>query len=135
MEERISCVIQSAENVGFENFDSLVAEYYTRRMDVMSSIHDLQRTSRSRRLGPLLHAISESAKSWSEYERQGYEGEICKAAEVLYRKELQQVIQKASLNFTPDEAHLRIGDSIRTETLKAEKGNLQSQVRKFKGGR
>ncbi|KAL6860629.1 hypothetical protein ACO1O0_004657 [Amphichorda felina] len=127
MEDKVAHVVKSAKEVGFQDLDSMVAEYYTGTFDVMSQAHEWQRKSRSRALGPLLHAIATSAKEWSEYECQGYRGETFKAAEQLYRSELQNAIDNGVLlSLTELDQNKLLGQTPR-EALNAEKGTLESQ--------
>jgi len=89
-ELRIAYILNCTRKAGFKDFDALVAEYYCADLDVISVAHKAQRISRSRGLRHVLQSIRNSARTWSDYECNGYKDEIFRSAEALYRGELKK---------------------------------------------
>lgn len=83
LEDRFEYVLECAKQVGFDWFDSLVANYYTADFSDRSILSNEQRLSRNRRLPGILAELREKSKGWTQWERQGYEDEILKSAESI----------------------------------------------------
>ena len=95
----------------------------------MSRAHDMQRVSRIRGLGSVLRIIDVSAEDWPHHESQVYQAEIFKAAEHLYRAELQRAIDSGALMVL--EQHQRLKeDEMNGPVVRAmsHKSELLSQV-------
>ncbi|KAK2755918.1 hypothetical protein FQN54_005714 [Arachnomyces sp. PD_36] len=84
LDERLETVIEGAAKLGFENFDTLVKDYYTHTFEnASSSIANEQRMSRNRRLPTVLEEIFSAANDWSEWERRGFFEEVVRMTESL----------------------------------------------------
>jgi hypothetical protein len=128
MERKVAYIVDCAKAVGFRDFDSAVMTYYTNAFDIMSRAHDIQRVSRIRGLGSVLRAIDTSAEAWPEHESHGYRAEIFKAAEHLYRAELQRAIDGGALMVLEErvkEDEMNRASAVR---LTSHKSELLSQV-------
>lgn len=87
LEERIQSIMQCANANGFENFDRLAISYYTEAFMPSSRLAHEQRLSRSRRLAPVLSALSDASRQWSPAERQAFCDEMVKNTEAILDSE------------------------------------------------
>nr|C5H883.1 RecName: Full=Transcription factor radR; AltName: Full=Radicicol biosynthesis cluster regulator [Floropilus chiversii]ACM42404.1 RadR putative transcriptional regulator [Floropilus chiversii] len=83
LDERLEYVLERAEQVGFDNFDSLVTAYYSETFHGSSRLASEQRLSRNRRLPRVIAEIFRAASHWSAWERGGMNQEVIKSAECL----------------------------------------------------
>ncbi|KAI1752748.1 hypothetical protein F4782DRAFT_499939 [Xylaria castorea] len=83
VEEQLEYVLNCAQRVGFDSFDTMALHYYTRNFNPVSTIALEQHLSRNRRLPELLTELRKQSTNWSEWQRRGYQGEILKAAEEI----------------------------------------------------
>ncbi|KAM0226808.1 hypothetical protein ACHAP5_012308 [Fusarium lateritium] len=121
IERKIGHLVDCAKALGFRDFDSAVMAYYTSSFDIMSQAHDMQNVSRSRGLGSVMRAINTSAETWSEHQGHVYRVEVFKAAEHLYRAELQKAIDRGALRAL--EKHVQ-----EDVTMRSYKSELLSQL-------
>ncbi|KAJ4034248.1 hypothetical protein NW756_013988 [Fusarium oxysporum] len=129
MERKIAYIVDCAKTLGFRDFDSVVATYYTSPFEVISRAHDMQRVSRIRGLGSVLRTIDVSAEAWPHHESQIYQAEIFKAAEQLYRAEFQRAIDSGALMVLEERQRLKEDEMNRSAVkLKSHKSELLSQV-------
>lgn len=92
---RFKSILTFVRAAGFPDFDSMVASYYTSNFQ-RNSVADLaQRSSRGRRLGGVLNSLRESAAGWTVWESRQYRESIVEAAQGMYAKELEVVLQRA----------------------------------------
>lgn len=90
VEDRFEYVLECARRVGFDNFDSMAAQYYASSFDPSSSLAMDQRVSRNRHLPALLSEIHENSTDWSAWERRGYQDEVLKVAETICAAECRE---------------------------------------------
>ncbi|SCV50469.1 uncharacterized protein FFB14_11451 [Fusarium fujikuroi] len=129
MERKIAYIIDCAKTLGFRDFDSVVKTYYTSSFEVMSRAHDMQRVSRIRGLGCVLRTIDASAQAWPHHESQIYQAEIFKAAERLYRAELQRAIDSGALMVLEQRQRLKEDEmNAPAAKLTSHKSELLSQL-------
>jgi hypothetical protein len=84
IDDRFEYILECAKKVGFDGFDSLVAKYYTADFSDYSILSQEQRLSRNRHLPGILAELRDKSQGWTEWERQGYQSEILKAAEAIF---------------------------------------------------
>lgn len=87
IEESFDFVLKCARKAGFDNFDSMVSQYYTSIFDESSALAMEQRESRIQHLPALLAKLRQYSTTWSDSEYHGYHDEILKSAEKLYLRE------------------------------------------------
>lgn len=87
LDDRFEYILECAKQVGFDDFDSLVANYYTAEFSDCSILSNEQRLSRNRRLPGILAKLREKSEGWTKWERQGYQDEILKSAETIFAAE------------------------------------------------
>ncbi|KAI1739160.1 hypothetical protein F4680DRAFT_423019 [Xylaria scruposa] len=83
VEEQLEYVLNCAQRVGFDSFDTMALHYYTRNFNPTSTIALQQHLSRNQRLPELLSELRKQSTNWSEWQRRGYQGEALKAAEEI----------------------------------------------------
>ncbi|KAJ4424521.1 hypothetical protein N0V82_000845 [Gnomoniopsis sp. IMI 355080] len=83
IEERFEYLLRCARHMGFDNFDTMAAQYYARDFNPTSALASEQRLSRKRRLPELLAELRTQSTTWSAWQRRGYEDEILRAAEAI----------------------------------------------------
>lgn len=90
VEDRFEYVLECARRVGFDNFDTMAAQYYAGGFDPCSSLAMDQRVSRNRHLPALVSEIQENSADWSAWERRGYQDEVLKVAETICAAECRE---------------------------------------------
>ncbi|KAI0544242.1 hypothetical protein F4679DRAFT_576973 [Xylaria curta] len=83
VEDQLEYILNCAQRVGFDSFDTMALHYYTRNFNPTSNIALEQHRSRNQRLPELLAELRKQSTSWSEWQRRGYEGQTLKAAEEI----------------------------------------------------
>ncbi|TRX89650.1 hypothetical protein FHL15_009400 [Xylaria flabelliformis] len=83
VEEQLEYVLNCAQRVGFDSFDTMALHYYTRNFNPTSTVALEQHLSRNQRLPELLAELRKQSSNWSEWQRCGYQGEALKAAEEI----------------------------------------------------
>ena len=89
--ERFESIMDRVEAVGYENFDRLVAAYYSETFPKSSPLYNEQWLSRNRRLPQVLSEIFGSSTEWTSKERQGLNEEILKITESVLKNESNNV--------------------------------------------
>ena len=140
IEDRMSHVLNAAEEAGFENFDLAVTSYYTTSFEEGTLPRCSQATSRSRRLRQLLTDLHESSKTWVGREAQGYHEERMAGMERMLGEEVARLAYQG-LQGSDSEAKKRafIADTIRqllqdetsSSLWKRDKRYLREQVREI----
>ena len=87
MDDRFESVMERVETVGFENFDSLVAAYYSKTFPESSPLYIEEWLSRNQRLPRVLSEIFGSSAQWTVRERQGFNEGITKISESILTAE------------------------------------------------
>jgi hypothetical protein len=95
-EDRIEYVMSCAKNVGFDSLDALIIAYYAQDFSQESAVSDEQRMSRHRGLPQVLAELRQTSANWTQWERNGYEDEILRAAEGICAVECSRFIQTDS---------------------------------------
>ena len=111
-EQRMERVLDVVEEVGFENMDVAVTEYYTAIFKNDTLPHWAQSTSRRRRLHKFLSELHESAEGWGEGDLQRYNEERMRFAEDRYIHELRRLERSGTPgnNIALDRRALLAGD-------------------------
>lgn len=87
-------ILESIQDVGFEDFDSMVSQYYTCHFEKNSTVDVAQKTSRGRRLRQVLTSLQESSSDWTLWEARGYRDKIVEGAEGIYVDELKRLAKR-----------------------------------------
>lgn len=124
LESRIEAVLKCAEGQGFENFDSLISDYYSKSFRPSSSLDHEQWLSRNRRLPGVLAAIAASSKNWSFQEKKYSNDEFMKATEGILSSEVRDAGEK--LGGTID--HLTATTELLQQELLTARKHLMSTV-------
>lgn len=95
--DRLRCLKQCAEELGFGSLDAAVSAYYTADLNDCPALHNERSLGRNRRLPTLLSDIQASSHSWNMWEQTGFKQEILKAAEHFYVEECGRVCDVASI--------------------------------------
>ncbi|KAI0187042.1 hypothetical protein EV127DRAFT_437206 [Xylaria flabelliformis] len=118
VEEQLEYVLNCAQRVGFDSFDTMALHYYTRNFNPTSTVALEQHLSRNQRLPELLAELRKQSANWSEWQRRGYQGEALKAAEEICAMEYgefrkcegngseHEVVTEAALGDMVSEDHL-----------------------------
>ncbi|KAJ2984656.1 hypothetical protein NUW58_g5943 [Xylaria curta] len=83
VEEQFEYVLHCAQRVGFDSFDTMALQYYTRNFNPTSPLALEQHFSRNRRLPELLAELRKQSATWNMWERRGYQDETLKAAQEI----------------------------------------------------
>ncbi|RSL67949.1 hypothetical protein CEP54_002994 [Fusarium duplospermum] len=128
MERKVAYLVDCSKALGFRDFDSVIMSFYTNSFDIMSKAHNMQRVSRIRGLASVLRTIDASAEAWPPHESHGYRAEIFKAAEHLYKAELQRAIDSGALMALEERVNEDITDPVAVVRLTSHKSEILSQV-------
>lgn len=112
MERKVAYLVDCSKALGFRDFDSVITSFYTDSFDIMSKAHNMQRVSRIRGLASVLRTIDASAEAWPPHESHGYRAEIFKAAEHLYKAELQRAIDSGALMVLEERVNKDMTDPV-----------------------
>ncbi|KAI9685223.1 MAG: hypothetical protein M1822_004596 [Bathelium mastoideum] len=91
LEQRMERVLGVIEDVGFENMDAAVTEYYTANFQEDTLPHWAQATSRSRRLRKFLSDLHDSTEDWNKADLQIYNQERMRFVEGKYVEQLSKL--------------------------------------------
>lgn len=87
-------ILDVIEEAGFDNIDTMAAQYYSANFEPNSTSQLAQATSRSRDLRRLLQSLQKAAKEWTKQETQAYEEEIVRSAKNICQEELRVFRQR-----------------------------------------
>nr|POF11691.1 transcription factor zeb2 [Quercus suber] len=96
-EAQLEQVLECARQAGFDSLDDFISAYYATRFDEKSTLFFQQRQSRNRHLPGILAEIRQSSKSWTKWEKQGYNHEILQSAESILLNEFRTFVNSADL--------------------------------------
>jgi hypothetical protein len=145
IDDRFEYILECAKQVGFDGFDSLVAKYYTADFSDDSILSQEQRLSRNRHLPGILAELRDKSKGWTQWERQGYQSEILKAAEAIFVAECKTFRHSQNFQDEPFEDESSKGEGGRrpssspggsdrsssSQATPAIKRTFQNEVRKI----
>ncbi|CAN9404160.1 unnamed protein product [Alternaria alternata] len=89
MTPRFGIVLETMRQTGFDDFEDMAVAYYTSQFEWGSVPAMLQSVSRSRRLKPMLHELSQNSKKWPRWQSRGLQESISRAAVTLCVGEMQ----------------------------------------------
>jgi len=75
----------------------VISKYYTSDLRPSPRLASSQHLSRNRRLPAVLSDLRASAMSWTEWEAQGYKGEIVRSAESILAAERKKLVAPPTL--------------------------------------
>ncbi|KAL6901278.1 hypothetical protein GGI43DRAFT_404443 [Trichoderma evansii] len=90
--ERLEYLIEVVHRLAFDGIESVMSKYYISDFRPFPRLASLQRLSRNRKLPAILSDLRASATSWSEWEAQGYKGEIVRSAESILAAERKKLV-------------------------------------------
>ncbi|RDL35916.1 uncharacterized protein BP5553_06528 [Venustampulla echinocandica] len=129
----LSCV----QRAGFENFDSMVSDYYTCQFEKNSVADRAQKTSRGKHLCSVLSNLHEHSREWTTSESRGFRDQIIKAAEGIYDEEFTRFAQRREKK-TPrkqsDPAFSRDQKSLESSGSSAHEDGDEDHSRLLSGG-
>ncbi|KEZ40158.1 hypothetical protein SAPIO_CDS9207 [Scedosporium apiospermum] len=95
--ERLAYVLESIHRSGFDGPESVISDYYTSDFRLFPRLASSQHLSRNRKLPGILSDLRTSAPSWTEWEAQGYKGEIIRSAESILAAERKKLVASTTL--------------------------------------
>jgi hypothetical protein len=95
--ERLEYVLESIHRSGFDGLESVISDYYTSDFRLFPRLASSQHLSRNRKLPGILSDLRTSASSWTEWEAQGYKGEIIRSAESILAAERKKLVASTTL--------------------------------------
>jgi len=95
--ERLEYVLESIHRSGFDGPESVISDYYTSDFRLFSRLASSQHLSRNRKLPGILSNLRTSASYWTEWEAQGYKGEIIRSAENILAAERKKLVASTTL--------------------------------------
>ena len=94
VEEKFDFLLACTRRVGYDSFDTLVSQYYSKSFDHASALALDQRLSRNRRLPAILAELRDRSETWTPWERRGYQDEILKSAEKICISEYHDLLRQ-----------------------------------------
>ncbi|CAN9354309.1 unnamed protein product [Alternaria alternata] len=95
MTPRFGIVLETMRQTGFDDFEDMAVAYYTSQFEWGSVPAMLQSVSRSRRLKPMLHELSQNSKKWPRWQSRGLQESISRAAVTLPERMSLIVLQSS----------------------------------------
>lgn len=129
LDENLLFILECADSLGFDNFDSLVTTYYNERFYEPSPLASEQQLSRNRRLPKVLAEIFHAAGNWSDLEQRGLREEILSQTESMLILEGNGAFDtlQASMNHLLN-AQIEVNSTSTTQTILSVKRTIRNQV-------
>lgn len=129
LHDRFQVMLDAVDAAGFCSFDEMATEYYTAKLGKNSPFHSTQTLSRIRHLKGFLHALNNSARTWSDRELWGYTEEILQNARTILSNEISQAFEARDPSYADqfNNASSLLGSPIsRTSSEEFEQHMLQA---------
>ncbi|KAL6903108.1 hypothetical protein GGI43DRAFT_401264, partial [Trichoderma evansii] len=131
LDENLLFILECADSLGFDNFDSLVTTYYNERFYESSLLASEQRLSRNRRLPKVLAEIFHAAGNWSDLEQRGLREEILNQTEsmlILEGNGAFDTLQASINHLLLLNAQSEVNSTSTTQTILGVKRTIRNQV-------